>query len=138
MGGSLGELDDVVPIKELVETAESLGQDLVPQLVEESGLSEVELSESQSAGLAAQTAGFRLTVPSGTILAATSPYTRLMVWNDNKYVQNVLRYGTIEKQMDVRVVYETRRQTDNFAKGVITAHCVGPVICPQWVRDVAG
>lgn len=187
MGEALDDLGSVVPVEELVEVAEAMDQDIEEEL--EAG--EGGLRDSDDIDLESARVGGSLSVQTSGIVRTATAYTRLMVWNDNKYVQNVLRQGTstwgwahlkakhnatqamikkttmfprsrtiekhniycetpaikyvcwigicsIEKQMDVRVVYDTRKQSDKFAKGVVTAHCKGPVICPQWVRDVAG
>jgi hypothetical protein len=198
MGGSLERLGEDVPIDELIEEAESLGQNIVPAFEEAgpTGREEHSLNwdrpgDASTRDFVVQTAASVETASVVISPASTSAYTRLLVWNDNKYVQNVLRYGTstwgwvhsrdkhgvtqsmikkttmfprsrtvsgsniyyqtpaikyicwmascsIDRQMDVRVVYDLARQSDNFAKGVITAYCVGPTVCPQWVRDVAG
>lgn len=187
MGGALDDLGPVVLVEDLVEVAETMDQDIEEELEAVEG----DLRNSDDIDLDSARVGGSLSVQTAGIVRAATAYTRLMVWNDNKYVQNVLRQGTstwgwahlkakhnatqamikkttmfprtrtvegtsiiyvtpaikyvcwigfcsIEKQMNVRVVYETKKQSDNFAKGVITAHCDGPVICPQWVRDVAG
>jgi hypothetical protein len=43
----------------------------------------------------------------------------------------------ISRSMMVRVVVENTRMSDGYQKGVITAYCEGPHICPDWVRRVA-
>lgn len=65
----------------------------------------------------------------GSTIVYDTPAIKYVCW---------LAFCSIEKQMDVRVVYQTKKLSDKFAKGVITAYCVGTVVCPQWVRDVAG
>ncbi|WP_426325479.1 hypothetical protein [Microbacterium sp. E-13] len=190
MGAAVGDLEDTVTVEELVEVADDLGQDVIREL--EAG----EASSSEEATVFAlwtTVAGQQSLVAESTsmIRSAVTAYTRVMAWNDNKYVPLVLRQGTstwgwvkirdkhaatqtmvkkttqfprtrtvsgtniyyttpaikytcwfsfctIDKQMDVHVVYETTRQSDGAAKGVITAYCVGVTVCPQWVRDVAG
>jgi hypothetical protein len=44
----------------------------------------------------------------------------------------------VTRSMDVKVVVANNRLTDGYNKGVITAYCVGPKVCPNWVRATAG
>jgi hypothetical protein len=186
-----GEIGERIPIEELMVVADGLGQDIRPELQVASPSEHIDAAQVDPnvQTTAFLSSGLRESAP--IVTAATGAYTRLLVWYDNKYVQNVLRQGTsswgwvhsrdkhavtqtmikkttqfprsrtvsgsniyyvtpaikytcwlsfcsIDKQMDVRVVYETTRLSDNFAKGVITTYCVGVTVCPQWVRDVSG
>lgn len=40
--------------------------------------------------------------------------------------------------MAVKVVIENTRLGDKRHKGLISAYCVGPTVCPQWVVNAAG
>lgn len=187
------EVGDVIPIEELVDDAARIGEDIVPEL--EGGAVGGPLSSVRPPGPAASAVPTALALASARHAvrpaAADPAYRRLQTWNDNQYLQVVLRQGTstwgwtkiqskhratlamakkttqfprtrtvqggsivyttpamtftcwlgwcsIDRQMTVKTVFETTRLSDGFAKGVITTHCVGVTVCPQWVRDVAG
>lgn len=44
----------------------------------------------------------------------------------------------IDRTMDVKVIVNPTRLADGAPRGIITAYCVGPQVCPAWVRQVAG
>ncbi|GAA1690961.1 hypothetical protein GCM10009808_04880 [Microbacterium sediminicola] len=66
---------------------------------------------------------------SGSTITYQTPAMKFTCW---------LATCWVEKSMDVRVVSNNTRLTDGSPKGVITAYCVGPTVCPAWVRQVAG
>lgn len=44
----------------------------------------------------------------------------------------------VERTMDVRVIMNNTRLNDGAPRGIITAYCDGPRVCPAWVRQAAG
>lgn len=94
MGLADSEIGDTMPVGELIENAEKVGQDIQDDLLG----AEPEESVAQSLG----------------------------------------QFASPARSMDVRVVMSDARLNDGAPRGVITAYCEGPTVCPAWVREVAG
>jgi len=65
----------------------------------------------------------------GTTITYVTPANLFTCW---------LASCRVDKTMDVRVVSNNTRLNDGAPRGIITAYCVGPTVCPAWVRQVAG
>ena len=66
---------------------------------------------------------------SGTTITYVTPANLFTCW---------LGSCRVDRTMDVRVISNNTRLSDGAPRGIITAYCVGPTVCPAWVRQVAG
>ncbi|WP_270354323.1 hypothetical protein [Microbacterium testaceum] len=137
-----------MPVVDLIEKAEEVGQDIQDELLG----AEPEEPGAQSGGQFAFPAiARRASLPIKT--AADPAYSIYSQWWDNKYIKAAVRNGTatwgwqhLQKhnvslamlQKTTKVVVNPTRLNDGAPRGVISAHCVGPTVCPTWVRQVGG
>lgn len=185
MGLADSEVGDTVPVVDLIEKAEEVGQDIQDELL---GAGPEEPGAQSGGQFALPAIARRASLPIKT--AADPAYSIYSQWWDNKYIKVAVRNGTtswgwqhlqkhnvslamlqkttkfprsrymengsqiyvtpanqytcwlascrIDRTMDVKVVVNPTRLNDGAPRGVISAYCLGPTVCPTWVRQVAG